>query len=89
MASRAVLLYIVPIVVSAVLLSRVAVLMTAALATSAYVLTAIKYFVDYFNEGYKAELYTEVGFYCAMFFVVAALLATIIRFNKPESDLSL
>ena len=49
-------------------------------------LAAVKYFVDFFNEGYKAELYIEVGFYAAMFFVLAALLSTILRFRSNDSD---
>lgn len=89
MASRAVLLFLIPIVVSALLLSRVATFFTAILSTAVYVLMAVKYFVDFFNEGYKAELYIEVAFYAAMFFVVAGLLTTLIRFKSTETDLGL
>lgn len=84
MASRAVLLYTVPIVVSALLLSRVAVLTAATLAAAAYAVAAVKYFVDFFNEGYKAELYIEVGFYIGCFYVLALLLNVLIRFNNAE-----
>lgn len=89
MASRAVLLFAIPIIVSSLLLSRVAVFLTAILSTAVYVLSAVKYFVDFFNEGYKAELYIEVGFYVGMFFVLAALLSTIIRFQSSEKELGL
>lgn len=89
MASRAVLLYVIPIVVSGLLLSRVATLMTASLAAAAYVLVAVKYFVDFFNEGYKAELYIEVGFYVACFFAVASLIGVLISFKKSETELGL
>lgn len=89
MASRAVLLYVVPIVVSALLLSRVATLMTASLAAAAYVLVAVKYFVDFFNEGYKAELYIEVGFYAACFFALASLIGVVISFKNSETELGL
>lgn len=89
MASRAVLLFLIPIVVSALLLSRVATFFTAILSTAVYVLMAVKYFVDFFNEGYKAELYIEVAFYAAMFFIVAGLLTTLIRFKSTETDLGL
>ena len=89
MASRAVMLYCIPIAVSALLLSRTALFLTATLCTAAYSLAAVKYFVDYFNEGYKAELYIEVGFYCGVFFVLAAVLATIVRFKNTETDLGL
>lgn len=89
MASRAVLLFAIPIMVSALLLSRVATLMTATLATAAYVLVAVKYFVDFFNEGYKAELYIEVGFYAACFYALASLISVVIRFKSAEKELGL
>lgn len=74
MSSIAVALFAVPIVTSAVLLNRSAVLATASLSTAAYAFTAVKYFVDYFNEGYKVQLYSTIGFYGATFFVIALLL---------------
>lgn len=89
MASRAVVLYAIPIILSAILLSRTAIFMTATLATTLYSVAAVKYFVDFFNEGYKAELYIEVGFYCAVFFVLAALLSYLVKFGRPEKDLNL
>jgi hypothetical protein len=89
MASRAVMLYSIAIVSSAILLSRVAILATATLSAASYGMAAIKYFTDYFNEGYKAELYIEVGLYIAIFYILAAILGVIIRFNKPETELGL
>src|SRR4030095_9227645 len=71
MASRAVALYAVPIAVSAVLMSRSALLATASICTAFYSFSAVKYFVDYFNEGYKLELYSTIAFYSTMFFVLA------------------
>jgi hypothetical protein len=89
MASRAVMMYALPIVVSAVLLSRTAIFMTSALCTAAYSLAAVRYFVVNFNEGYKAELYSEVGFYCGCFFLLAAILTVLVRFKNTESGLGL
>lgn len=88
MASRAVILFAIPIAVSAILLSRRALFLTATLSTAAYSMVAVKYFVDFFNEGYKAELYLEVGFYCTTFFILATLLSVIIRFKDSESGAS-
>lgn len=85
MAARAVMLYAVPIAVSAILLSRTALYMTAALCAAAYSLAAVKYFVDFFNEGFKAELYIEVGFYCAVFFGLAAILSIVVKFKDSGS----
>lgn len=79
MASRAVMLYAVPIAVSAVLLSRAALYTTAALCAAVYFAAAYIYFVLNFNEGYKIELYGEVGFYSIMFFVLASTLWVAVR----------
>lgn len=82
MASRGVLLYLVPIIVSAVLLSRTAIFATAIVCIAAYTVAAISYFVLNFNEGYKVELYGEVSFYAATFLIAAALLSVFIRFKE-------
>ena len=74
MASRAVMLYAVPIMVAGVIARRSALLATAALSIAAYVVTTVSYFVLNFNEGYKLELYGEIGFYCAIFVIIAMLM---------------
>ena len=74
MAARAVALYALPIIVAGILASRSALLATAALCVAAYTTTTLSYFVINFNEGLKIELYGEVGFYSALFFVIAWLL---------------
>ena len=85
MASRAVMLFSLPILVSGLLLSRLAAYLTAILCSVAYVLAAVKYFVDFFNEGYKAELYIEVGFYCAVFFMLAAVVSSLVKYKGRAS----
>lgn len=84
MASKAVFLYVIPIIVSCVLVRRSALIATAIFCATAYVLTTIAYFVLNFNEGYKLELYGEIGFYSAMFLIVALLLWVFIR-PAPKS----
>lgn len=84
MASRAVALYLVPIIVSAALLRPRAIFAAASLSTAAYCLTAIRYFVVNFNEGYMVELYSTLALYSAIFFVVAGLLSIIIRSNSSR-----
>lgn len=85
MASRAIILYAIPILTSAILLSRVAIMTTVILCSTTYVLAAVKYFTDYFNEGYKAELYIETAFYSAVMFTLGLILSVIIRFGSSES----
>jgi len=74
MASRAVILYLLAIATAAILASRSALFGTAALCVAAYTATAVGYFVLNFNEGYKVELYGEIGFYSAVLFILAALI---------------
>ncbi len=83
MASRAVLLYVVPIIVAAALGKRVALFGTALLSIAAYTTTAIMYFVLNFNEGYKVELYGEIAFYSAIFLLLSSLLSGVVR--PPKS----
>lgn len=82
MASRAVMMYIIPLLVAGVLLSRSAIYATAALSVIAYVITAVSYFVLNFNEGYKIELYGEVGFYSCLIFIIAAMLWVLTKNKK-------
>lgn len=79
MASRAVVLFFIPIIISAILLSRVALFSVAILCIAAYTTTAVAYFVNYFNEGYKVELYGEILFYSFMFIVAAFTLWGVIK----------
>lgn len=79
MASRAVLLFIIPILTAAVLQRKGAIYLTALLAVITYIVTAIAYFVLNFNEGYKIELYGEVGFYSALLFAIGAIAWSLVR----------
>ena len=79
MASRAVMLYAIPIIVATVLKSRSAIFTAATLCVAAYTSTAIAYFVLNFNEGYKIELYGEVGFYSILMLLLAAMLWSVTR----------
>ena len=83
MSSRGVALYAIPIVSSAVLLSRTAIFGAAALCTAAYVMAATRYFYVNFNEGYKIELYSTVALYSASFFVLAAILWIVVSARAP------
>jgi hypothetical protein len=82
MASRAVLLFFIPIIVSAILLSRVALFATAILAVAIYTTVAVAYFVNYFNEGYKIELYGEILFYSGLMLIAAMLLWSTVKAKK-------
>ncbi len=79
MSSRAVALFFIPIIISTILMSRVAVFATAILSAIAYSTSAVAYFVLNFNEGYKIELWGEVLFYSGMFIVAAMLLWSLVK----------
>lgn len=85
MSSRAVALFAIPIVISAVTLSRSAIYATASLSAGIYSYAGIKYFTDHPSEGYKIELYGDLLFYSAGFFILAALLWVIVRSVQPKS----
>lgn len=82
MASRAVFLYVIPIISSAILLRKSAIYLTGLLSAVAYILTTNAYFVNYFNEGYKLELYGEVLGYSALLLFVSALTWSVIKSKK-------
>lgn len=81
-ASRGVMLYAVPIISAAVLLSRSAIYAAAALCASAYTVAVMRYQFLHPSEGYKIELYGQLALYGAIFFVVAALLQVVIRSKR-------
>lgn len=76
-ASRAVALYGIPILISAMIRKKSMIYFTAIICTAFYALSSVKYFYANYGQAYKAELYIEVGFYCATFFVIAALCSSI------------
>ena len=76
-ASRAVALYAIPILLTAITKKRTMIYLTATICTVFYALASVRYFYANYGQAYKAELYVEVGFYCAIFFVVAALCSAI------------
>ncbi len=79
LASKAVAMFAVPIVVSAVMRSRSTLLAATTLSTAAYSVSVMRYFNLHYGESFRIELYGYMAFYCVMFFVLAALLLIIIR----------
>ena len=77
MAATNVLLFAVPLVTAAVLRSRVALVAAATLATAAYAAATVKYFFDFYGEGYRVQLYGQVVFYGLVFYALAWLLLVV------------
>lgn len=82
MASKAAMLFVVPIISASLAKSRSLVLATASLSTAAYSIACVRYFYDNYGQGFRVELYGEVAFYSMMFFVIAALLMINFRSAK-------
>lgn len=79
LASKAVALFAVPLITAAALRSRTTLLATTSLCVASYSTATIRYFNAHYGESFRVELYGDVGFYCAMFFVLAGLLWVVIR----------
>jgi len=73
MASMSTVLFAFPIMNVALLGSRTYTLATAALACAVYITACTKYFYDYFNEGYRVQLYGQLFFFSAVFLIIGYL----------------
>jgi len=82
MASKAVFLYIMPLLVAACMQRKKALLSASVFCVAAYLISVIAYFNLNFNEGYKIELYGEAGFYSAMLILIALALWIVVRPRK-------
>ena len=82
MASKAVFLYIMPLLVVACMQRKKALLSASVFCVAAYLISVIAYFNLNFNEGYKIELYGEAGFYSAMLLLIALALWILVRPRK-------
>ncbi len=82
MASKAVMLFAIPLLVAAQLKSRSALLATAGVSVAAYSIAAVRYFYEFYGEGLRVQLYGELGFYSAVIFVIALLLLPLIAVHK-------
>jgi hypothetical protein len=79
LASKAVALFAIPIVTAAVVRSRSTILAAATLSAAAYSTSAIRYYNLHYGESFRIELYGYVGLFCAVFFILAALLMVIVQ----------
>lgn len=84
LASKAVILYAVPIVTAATLRSRSILLAVTTLSAVLYSTTSVRYFYQNYGFSYRVELYGTIGFYSAVMFVLAWLLLIIIRPSEEK-----
>lgn len=74
MASTSTILYVIPLLIIATLKSRHALLAMATLAVGTHSLAAVKYFNDYFNEGYRIQLWSNLLLIGGSIFIVTWLI---------------
>lgn len=86
MAAKAVLLYLIPLLVSGLLLKRAMIFAVAGFSIIAYTTVALWYFIANPSEGYKVELYGEIGFYSVMLFIAAGGIWQLIRSKNADSS---
>lgn len=67
MASMSTVLYVLPIVAAAFYSSFTYTFAVSILCSAVYLLACTKYFYDFFNEGYRVQLYGEIFFYSGVF----------------------
>lgn len=74
MASTSTVFYILPLLVVATIKNRHALLATAVLSAGTYAFTTVKYFNDFFNEGYRIQLWGHIVLYSGTILVSAWLI---------------
>ena len=82
-ASKSVFLFTIPIIMAATLRSRTNLFAVTAICAAAYSTTSVRYFFQNYGQAYRIELWGTVGFYSALFFILALLLMIIIA---PTSE---
>lgn len=77
MASTSTILYALPILVVATLKSRHALIAITTLSAGMYSFAAVKYFNDFFNEGYRIQLWGQIVLYSGVIFALAWLVMVV------------
>jgi hypothetical protein len=85
MASTSTLFFVLPLLVVAILKNRHALLATATLSAATYAFAAVKYFNDFFNEGYRIQLWGNIVLYCGTIFVCTWLIMVITDIRKDSA----
>lgn len=74
MASKAVMLFALPLIIAVQLRRKSALLASAGLSIAAYSTFAVRYFHLNYGEGLRIQLYGEISFYSALIFIFALML---------------
>lgn len=85
MASIMAILFVVPILTAGALKKRTALLGAATFSAAGYSMAAVSYFFNNYGEGYRIQLWGQVFFFGALFFVIAWL-AMILAGLRHDSE---
>lgn len=85
MASSSTLLYVLPILIVATMKNRHAIIATAALSGATYSLAAVKYFNDFFNEGYRVQLWGNIVLYAGSLIAFSWLLLIVAGLRRDSN----
>ncbi len=77
MASTSTIFYALPLLIVATLKNRHALLTIATLSVGTYAFATVKYFNDYFNEGYRIQLWGSIVLYSGIIFACTWLIMVI------------
>ena len=84
MASTSTILYALPLLVVATLRNRHALQATAALSIATYAFSAVSYFNEKFNEGYRIQLWGSIVLYSGIIAVIAWLIMILAGLRKDS-----
>jgi hypothetical protein len=84
MASSSTIFYILPLLVIGTLKDRHALMAVAGLSGGTYAFSAVKYFNDFFNEGYRVQLWGNIVIYTGTILVSAWLLLIVLGLRKDS-----
>lgn len=84
MASSSTIFYALPLLSIATLKNRHALIGTAALSAGTYSFAAVKYFNDFFNEGYRIQLWGSLLLISGSIFVVAWLIMIVAGLRRDS-----
>ena len=84
MASTSTIFYALPLLAVGTLKHRHALIATATLAAGTYCFAAVKYFNDFFNEGYRVQLWGNLALYSGVIFCIAWLIMIITDLNHDS-----
>lgn len=84
MASASVILFVLAILSASVIRSRTLILATAALSAVGYSTAIVRYFNLNYGEGFRVQLWGQVSFYSALFFIFALVIMAAMSLSKDS-----